>query len=55
MKLDLVKGSIKYARDELYHIRATLKKAIDLLHSKGDDLQNILLKYNRIAMDESPL
>lgn len=50
MKLDLVKGSKKYNREELYHIRATLVKAIDPLRSNGASLQAILLKCNRIAM-----
>jgi RNA polymerase sigma-70 factor, ECF subfamily len=52
MKLDLVKGSKKYDRDELYQIRATLIKAIDPLRSKGTDLQDLLLKCNRMAMGE---
>ena len=52
MKLDLVKGSKKYDRDELYQIRTTLVKAIDPLRSKGSDLQDILLKCNRLAMGE---
>ncbi len=52
MRLDLVKGSKKYDRDELYHLRATLIKAIDPLRSKGVDLQAILLRCNQLAMDE---
>lgn len=52
MKLDLVKGSKKYDREELYHIRTTLVKAIDPLRSKGADLQEILLKCNSLAMGE---
>jgi RNA polymerase sigma-70 factor (ECF subfamily) len=52
MKLDLVKGSVKYDREELYRIRATLIKAIDPIRSKGADLQDILLKCNRMAMGE---
>lgn len=55
MKLDLVKGSKKYNREELYQMRATLVKAIDPLRSKGASLQDILLKCNRIAMDEEQL
>ncbi|HMP15291.1 MAG TPA: RNA polymerase sigma factor [Saprospiraceae bacterium] len=54
MKLDLVKGSKKYNRDELYQIRTTLVKAIDPLRSKGADLQEILLKCNSMAMGEVP-
>lgn len=52
MELDLVKGSKKYNREELYQMRATLVKAIDPLRSKGASLQDILLKCNRIAMEE---
>ncbi len=53
MKLDLVKGSKKYNREELYQIRTKLVKAIDPLRSKGADLQAILLKCNVLAMEES--
>lgn len=52
MKLDLVKGSKKYDREELYQLRLTLVKAIDPLRSKGADLQEILLKCNSLAMGE---
>lgn len=55
MKVNLLKGSKKYDRTELYHIRATLVKAIDPLRSKGADLQEILLKCNRMAMKEIPV
>lgn len=55
MKLDLVKGSKKYNREELYQMRATLVKAIDPLRSKGASLQDILLKCNRIAMGEEQM
>lgn len=55
MKLDLVKGSGKYNREELYELRATLVKAIDPLRSKGANLQDLLLKCNRMAMGEEPL
>jgi RNA polymerase sigma-70 factor (ECF subfamily) len=51
MKLDLVKGSKKYNREELYQMRATLVKAIDPLRSKGADLQEILLKCNSMVME----
>jgi RNA polymerase sigma-70 factor, ECF subfamily len=52
MKLDLVKGSKKYDREELYNIRTKLVKAIDPLRSNGSELQEILLKCNRMAMGE---
>ncbi len=51
MKLDLVKGSNKYNREELYKMRTTLVKAIDPLRTKGADLQAILLKCNSMAMN----
>ncbi len=53
MKLDLVKGSKKYDREELYHIRARLVKAIDPLRSTGTDLQEVLMKCNSLAMGET--
>ncbi|MBY0424437.1 MAG: hypothetical protein K2Q22_02270 [Cytophagales bacterium] len=52
MQLDLVKGSKKYDREELYLMRASLVKAIDPLRSKGSELQEILLNCNRMAMGE---
>jgi RNA polymerase sigma-70 factor, ECF subfamily len=52
MKLDMVKGSKKFDRDELYFMRTTLVKAIDPLRSKGSSLQDVLLKCNRIAMGD---
>lgn len=55
MKLALVKGSKKFDREQLYDLRATLVKAIDPLRSKGADLQEVLLKCNRMAMGEVPV
>lgn len=55
MKLDLVKGSKKYDRDELYYIRTKLIKGIDPLRSKGSELQEILMKCNSMAMGEIPI
>lgn len=55
MKLDLVKGSKKFDRDELYRLRANLVKAIDPIRSNGSDLQDILLRCNRMAMGEAKL
>lgn len=55
MKLDLVNGSKKYNREELYEMRAKLVKAIDPLRSEGAALQDILLKCNRLAMGEELL
>lgn len=53
MKLELVKKSKKYDREELYLLRANLVKAIDPLRSKGSELQEVLLNCNRIAMGEA--
>lgn len=55
MKINLVKGSKKYNRDELYFMRAKLVSAINPLRSKGSNLQDILLKCNSIAMGEAQL
>jgi len=55
MKLDLVKGSKKFDRDELYQLRANLVKAIDPLRSNGSGLQDMLLRCNRMAMGEVEL
>lgn len=55
MKLDLVKESKKYNREELYHMRTKLVKAIDPLRSEGSDLQEVLLKCNNIAMEGFPI
>jgi RNA polymerase sigma-70 factor (ECF subfamily) len=52
MQLDLVKGSTKYNREELYAMRATLVSAIDPLRSDGADLQEILMKCNVLAMEK---
>jgi len=52
MKLDLVKGTKKFNREQLYQIRVQLVKAIDPLRTQGADLQEILLKCNRMAMGE---
>jgi RNA polymerase sigma-70 factor (ECF subfamily) len=55
IELDIVKGSKKYNREELYNLRTTLIKAIDPLRSKGAELQEILMKCNRMAMGEMPI
>ncbi|HOY18514.1 MAG TPA: RNA polymerase sigma factor [Haliscomenobacter sp.] len=53
IKNDLVKGSKKYNREELYFLRARLVKAIDPLRSEGAALQEILLHCNSLAMGEA--
>lgn len=55
MKLELVKDSDKYDREKLYQLRTDLVKAIDPLHSDGTDLQDVLLRCNRIAMGEESI
>jgi len=49
-KLSLTKGSTKYDREELYELRKTLVKNIDPLQSPGHELQEALMRCNRIAM-----
>ena len=55
MELDLVKGSKKFDREELYFMRTKLVKVINPLRSKGSDLQDLLLKCNSMAMGETPI
>lgn len=55
MQLDIVKASKKFDRLALYNMRLQLVKAIDPLKSEGADLQEILLKCNRMVMGEEPL
>jgi RNA polymerase sigma-70 factor (ECF subfamily) len=52
MQLDLVKESGKHDRETLYKMRAPLVKAIDPLTAEGAELQEILLRCNRMAMGE---
>ena len=52
MKLNMVRGSTKFDRDYLFDLRTKLVNAIDPLRSTGADLQEILLKCNRLAIGE---
>ncbi len=52
MELDMVKGSKKFHREELFAMRVQLVKAIDPLRSEGANLQEILLRCNQMAMGE---
>ena len=52
MKLELVKGSKKYNREELFALRTTLVKAIDPLHASGTDLHEVIMKCVRTAIGE---
>lgn len=55
MQLDMVRTAHKYDRAALYKMRVALVKAIDPLNSPGSDLQDILLRCNRMAMQEEAL
>ncbi|HEX3935725.1 MAG TPA: hypothetical protein VHW43_13665 [Puia sp.] len=52
MKLELVKASKKYNREELFALRTTLVKAIDPLHASGTDLHDIIMKCVKTAIGE---
>jgi len=52
MKLELVKASKKFNREELFTLRTKLVKAIDPLHSSGTDLQDIIMRCTRTAIGE---
>ncbi|MEL7121187.1 MAG: sigma-70 family RNA polymerase sigma factor [Bacteroidota bacterium] len=52
MKLQLVKDSEKLGAKELFSLRMKLVKHIDPLRSEGNELQEILLNCNRMAMGE---
>lgn len=52
MKLDLVKGSTKFDRTELFKMRTTLVKAIDPLHSSGTDLHDLIFRCTKTAIGE---
>jgi RNA polymerase sigma-70 factor (ECF subfamily) len=52
MKLDLVKGSKKYNREELFTLRTMLVKAIDPLHASGTDFHESIMMCLRTAIGE---
>jgi RNA polymerase sigma-70 factor, ECF subfamily len=54
MKLELVKGSTKFDRAELFNMRSTLVNAIDPLHSSGTDLHDLIFKCTKTAIGELP-
>ncbi|MEM9328328.1 MAG: hypothetical protein AAGA85_21855, partial [Bacteroidota bacterium] len=54
-RLSLRKGSKKYDREQLYELRRVLVKNIDPLESEGHELQEQLMRCNRIAMGEEPV
>ena len=52
MKLELVKASKKYNREELFNLREILVKAIDPLHAAGTDFHDSLMRCTRTAIGE---
>jgi len=52
MKLELVKASKKYNREELFALRTVLVKAIDPLHASGTDLHESIMHCVRTAIGE---
>jgi RNA polymerase sigma-70 factor, ECF subfamily len=52
MKLELVKASKKFNREELFELRTQLVKVIDPIRGKGADLQDIIMKCTRQAIGE---
>ena len=52
MKLELVKESKKYNREELFNLREILVKAIDPLHAAGTDFHDSLMRCTRTAIGE---
>lgn len=52
MKLELVKASRKYNREQLYALREMLVKSIDPLHAAGTDFHEEMMKCLRTAIGE---
>jgi RNA polymerase sigma-70 factor (ECF subfamily) len=52
MKLDLVKASRKYNREELFALRTVLVKGIDPLHAAGTDFHEEFMNCLRTAIGE---
>lgn len=52
MKLELVKASKKYNREQLFALRTVLVKAIDPLHASGTDLHEEIMRCVRSAIGE---
>lgn len=52
MKVELVKSSDKFNKEELYGLREKLVKGIDPLRSKGADLQDVIMKCTRQSIGE---
>jgi len=54
MKLELVKASKKFNREELFALRTKLVKAIDPLHATGTELHDVIMLCLRTAIGEKP-
>jgi RNA polymerase sigma-70 factor (ECF subfamily) len=52
MKLELVKASKKYNREQLFKLRTSLVKAIDPLHAAGTDFHEEIMRCLRTAIGE---
>ncbi|MEP6613585.1 MAG: sigma-70 family RNA polymerase sigma factor [Mucilaginibacter sp.] len=52
MRLELVKASKKYNREQLFTLRTSLVKAIDPLHAAGTDFHEEIMRCLRTAIDE---
>jgi len=52
MKLELVKGSKKYDREQFFALRMVLVKAIDPLHAAGTDLHEGMMNCLKTAIGE---
>jgi len=52
MKLELVKASKKYDREELFALRTVLVKGIDPLNASGTDLHEAIMNCVRTAIGE---
>ena len=52
MKIKMVKDAGKHNKKALFTMRVTLIREINPLRSEGNELQEILLDCNRIAMGE---
>jgi RNA polymerase sigma-70 factor (ECF subfamily) len=52
MKLELVKASKKYNREQLFELRTLLVKAIDPLHALGTDLHEAIMNCVKTAIGE---
>ncbi len=54
MKLELVKASKKYNREQLFTLRTLLVKSIDPLHASGTDFHEEIMRCLRTAIGELP-